>query len=222
MTEILGHIAAPLPLLLVVAGAGLIALAQQGFAALPAALGALKPLFTAKPDDDRDSARGLLLRIEDVVQSHGLARADRLRAAHPFTTEAVTRLANTTDADHFAIWADQTLADRQDRHLRAIGFWNAVADAAPAMGMAGTILGLIGMFARMNDPATIGPAMALALMTTMHGMLLANAVAAPIANRLAQLSQRELNWQREAADRMIAVAKREAAPALKSGVREAA
>jgi chemotaxis protein MotA len=222
MTEILSHIIAPIPLFMVLAGAGLIALAQQGFAALPSALGALKPLLTAKPQDDRDAARGLLLRIEEVVQSHGVARVDRLRASHPFTTEAVTTLANAHDADHFAIWADQALADRHDRHMGAIGFWNAVADAAPAMGMAGTIIGLIGMFARMSDAATIGPSMALALMTTLHGMILANAVAGPIANRLSQLSQRELNWQREVADRMIALARRDAGPALKLGMREAA
>ncbi len=54
-----------------------------------------------------------------------------------------------------------------------------LADAAPAMGMAGTIIGLIGMFARMNDPATIGPAMALALIATFDGMILANVSGRP-------------------------------------------
>ena len=89
------------------------------------------------------------------------------------------------------------------------------------MGMAGTILGLIGMFAGMRDPATIGPSMALALMTTLHGMVLANAVAGPIANRLAGLSERELAWQEALVDRMIVLARREPGM-LRKPVREAA
>ncbi len=53
--------------------------------------------------------------------------------------------------------------------------------------------------------------MALALIATFDGMMIANAVAGPIANRLSRLSARELEWQREIADRMIALARREAA-----------
>jgi chemotaxis protein MotA len=204
MSEILAHVLAPIPLVAVILGAGLIALAQQGFAALSPALAALWPLVTARPETDRDAARAVLLRAEQVAHEHDVSRIDRLRARHVFLAEA--------------------LADRHDRHQRAIGFWGAVADAAPAMGMAGTILGLIGMFARMDDPATIGPAMALALMTTLHGMILANAVAGPISARLADISRRELAWQREVADRLIAIARRETpqVAALRVGMRDIA
>ncbi|MBO9575134.1 MAG: MotA/TolQ/ExbB proton channel family protein [Sphingobium sp.] len=209
MGGFLGHFFAPLPLLIVLVGAGFVALIQQGFAALPLALGALKPLFTARPDDDRDMARAVLLRAEEIAHNHDVSRVDRLRAHHPFMVQALTTLANAPDIDRFAFWAKQALADRRARHERAIGFWNALADAAPAMGMAGTIIGLVGMFARMSDPSTIGPSMALALITTLDGMILANVVAGPIAARLDQLSQRELGWQREIADRMTALGKRE-------------
>ena len=209
MGEVLSHFFAPLPLLIVLVGSVTIALVQQGFAALPMAFGALKPLFTANPDDDRDMARAVVLRAEDIAHNHDVSRVDRLRAHHPFMTEALATLANAPDTQRFAFWAKQALADRRARHERAIGFWNAIADAAPAMGMAGTIIGLVGMFARMSDPSSIGPSMALALITTLDGMILANAIAGPIANRLDQLSQREIRWQREIADRMIALGKRE-------------
>lgn len=222
MGEILGHIVAPLPLFAVLFGAVLVAAAQQGLAALPAALAALGPLVSARPDADRDASRALLYRAEEIAQSHGITRIDRLRAQHPFAAEALTTLANAANVSHFAFWAEQALLDRHQRHDRAIGFWNAIADSAPAMGMAGTIIGLIGMFARMSDPATIGPAMALALMTTLHGMLLANVVAGPIASRLAQLSERELAWQRALVERMIAIAGQDGSPARGHAVREAA
>ncbi len=224
MSDIFGHLLAPLPMLMVLAGATLIALAQQGFSALSPALGALKPLFTANPDDDRDGARAVLLRAEETAHTHDVSRIDRLRAHQPFLIAALTTLANAPDVDRFAFWAAQELADRRARHDRAIGFWNAVADAAPAMGMAGTIIGLIGMFSRMSDAAAIGPAMALALIATFDGMVLANAIAGPIAGRLARLSARELDWQREIADRMIALARREnpGLPVYRSGARDVA
>lgn len=223
MTEIFSQISAPIPLLLVLGGAMMIALAQTGLAAFGPAFGALLPLFTAKPADDRDAARAVLFRAEEIAQAQGVARIDRLRAKHGFVAEALPKLANAPDVGHFSLWAQRDMADRRTRHARAIGFWNAVADAAPAMGMAGTILGLIGMFAKLSDPATIGPHMALALLTTLHGMILANMVAGPIANRLARLSEEELTWQGEIADALAAMAHRAEAPANhKSGAREAA
>ena len=63
-----------------------------------------------------------------------------------------------------------------------------MADAAPALGMAGTVIGLIGMFAAMDDPALMGPAMALAMLTTLYGLVLGAVLFGPIASRLERLS----------------------------------
>jgi len=222
MTDILGHILAPVPMLLVLLGAGIIATAQSGLQIAFNALYSLVPLLTARPDDERDSARALMFRVEAVAELKGLVRADRIRSTNAFIEQALTTLANASDAEHFALWINQAIYDRRARHARVIAFWNSLADAAPAMGMAGTILGLIGMFASMSDPSTIGPFMALALMTTLHGLILANAVAGPIANRLAGLSERETAWQQALADRMIAIARRDPGLLHKPGAREAA
>jgi chemotaxis protein MotA len=226
MTEILVHVFAPLPLVAVLAGAGLIACAQTGFATARAAFTALHPLITARPDAERDTARAMLFRIEAVAELHGLMRTDRLEAEHPFIAQALITFANARDVAHFARWMHQAISDRRSRHTRVITFWNAVADAAPAIGMAGTIIGLIGMFAGMHDPSTIGASMALALMTTLHGMILANVIAGPIANRLAGLSEREIAWQQALAERMIAIGEREGGairkPSARPNAREAA
>jgi chemotaxis protein MotA len=210
--DILGHLTTPAPLLIVGLGALGLAMAQYGPGALLAAIRSLWPMLAARPESDRDDARALTLRAEAIAHEHDVSRVDRLRSQHPFLTQALTTLANAPDAARFSFWAAETLADRKARHDRVIGFWNAMADAAPAMGMAGTIVGLIGMFARMSDPATIGPAMALALLSTLHGILLASAIAGPIANRLDRLSCRELAWQRDVTDRLIALANRETFP----------
>jgi chemotaxis protein MotA len=185
-------------------------------------LAALRPLLTADPSQDRDAARAAMLKIDQVAQLRGLSCTDRVKTANPFLTEAARKLANCERTEQFEIWTAQALADRAQRHASARNVWLSVADAAPALGMAGTIIGLVGMFAGMDDPAALGPSMGLALLTTFYGVVIANIVAAPVAARLANLSERELAWQKEVADRMAAIARRENVPLRRASIREVA
>jgi chemotaxis protein MotA len=66
-----------------------------------------------------------------------------------------------------------------------------MGDAAPAFGMIGTLIGLVQMLSAMDDPESIGPAMAVALLTTLYGALLANLICLPIADKLASKVQSE-------------------------------
>ena len=85
---------------------------------------------------------------------------------------------------------DQTV----DRHTLGWNLFKSIGDAAPAMGMVGTLIGLIQMLSHMDDPKAIGPAMAVALLTTLYGAMIANMFALPIADKLAmRSSQEELN-----------------------------
>jgi chemotaxis protein MotA len=68
------------------------------------------------------------------------------------------------------------------------------------------------MFSALEDVAKIGPAMALAMLTTLYGIILATVVAGPIASRLERLSAAELAWQREALERLLQIAEAELAP----------
>lgn len=70
------------------------------------------------------------------------------------------------------------------RQMKASGVFDSVGDAAPAFGMIGTLVGLIQMLANMEDPSTIGPAMAVAMLTTLYGAILANMYAIPIADKI--------------------------------------
>jgi chemotaxis protein MotA len=72
------------------------------------------------------------------------------------------------------------------RHERGSDVWGAIGDFAPAMGMIGTLVGLVQMLANMSDPKSIGPAMAVALLTTLYGAFLANVIAFPIQQKLKQ------------------------------------
>jgi chemotaxis protein MotA len=77
------------------------------------------------------------------------------------------------------------------RHEVGQMMFKNMAIMAPAMGMIGTLVGLVQMLANMSDPASIGPAMAVALLTTLYGAVIANAFAQPIADKLARASQLE-------------------------------
>lgn len=78
------------------------------------------------------------------------------------------------------------------RHVRSAGILRRAAEVSPAMGLIGTLIGLVNMLGSLNDPESIGPAMAVALLTTLYGALLANVVFLPLASKLERNSATEL------------------------------
>jgi len=79
----------------------------------------------------------------------------------------------------------------EQRHKKGADIFNSLATFAPAMGMAGTLIGLVQMLQSMSDPSTIGPAMAVALLTTFYGSILANMIALPMSGKLMMRSKEE-------------------------------
>lgn len=77
------------------------------------------------------------------------------------------------------------------RQNTGITMFKSIAEASPAMGMIGTLIGLVQMLSNMDDPKAIGPAMAIALLTTLYGAIIANAIALPIAAKLKAISSEE-------------------------------
>ena len=80
----------------------------------------------------------------------------------------------------------------QIRHGKGADIFTSIAIYAPAMGMVGTLIGLVQMLQTMDDPSTIGPAMAVALLTTFYGAVIANIFCAPMAGKLRNRSASEV------------------------------
>lgn len=80
----------------------------------------------------------------------------------------------------------------EQRHDKGSNIFISLAAYAPAMGMVGTLIGLVQMLQTMDDPSSIGPAMAVALLTTFYGAVLANVIFAPMAGKLKNRSQSEV------------------------------
>lgn len=173
---------------------------------------ALRPMVAADPEADALAALAALGRIEKIAEARCIACVDRVRTIQPYLRLAARRLAEAVTVEQFEAWAERDLTQRARRHQGAIGFWRAVAETAPAMGMIGTVIGLIRMFAALDDVSRIGPAMALAMLTTLYGIILSTVVAGPVAARLERLSAAKLAWQREALKRLSKLAEAELAP----------
>ena len=77
-----------------------------------------------------------------------------------------------------------------ERHHTGAGIFEAMGAYAPAFGMIGTLVGLINVLRNMDDPSSIGPSMAVALITTLYGSFLANLICLPIAGKLKARSAR--------------------------------
>lgn len=78
-----------------------------------------------------------------------------------------------------------------ERHHHSAGIVRRASEIAPAMGLIGTLVGLVQMLANLDDPSTIGPAMALALLTTFYGAILGTIILAPLAAKLERNSNDE-------------------------------
>lgn len=83
------------------------------------------------------------------------------------------------------------IAFQESRHRLGADLFQSMGTFAPAFGMIGTLIGLIAMLRQLNDPASIGPSMSLALVTTFYGAILANLIFIPIAGKLRARSQHE-------------------------------
>lgn len=142
----------------------------------------------------RFSADPLLRQIAAqarIARGHGVMQLDRAVIRDADIAVAIEAIVDGAQPDAVAALVDYRRRARAERHAAAADVWSGAADAAPAMGMVGTLIGLATMFATMTDAQAIGGAMAVALLATLYGALIGNFVAAPIAARLRAAARAE-------------------------------
>jgi chemotaxis protein MotA len=97
----------------------------------------------------------------------------------------------------------------KERHEEGIGIWETFALLSPAFGMIGTLIGLVNMLKSLDDPTAIGPAMAVALLTTFYGSIIANVIAIPLSKKLKYRSDLEVKEKEMIAQGLISILVRE-------------
>jgi len=126
-----------------------------------------------------------------IAKRHGVIALDRSVIEDRDVAAAVAGIVDGAKPNDVSALLRHLRLARSERHRGSFEMWTGAAEAAPALGMVGTLIGLVTMFTAMRDPATIGGAMAVALLATLYGALLANLVAMPVAVRLKRLSRQE-------------------------------
>lgn len=109
-----------------------------------------------------------------------------------FMKKSLMLVVDSIDAEKVNQILETELDYVEERHFSDIDFYQKGASFAPAFGMIGTLIGLVNMLQQMSDPDAIGPAMAVALLTTLYGSMLANIFFMPIANKLKVRHEEEM------------------------------
>lgn len=109
----------------------------------------------------------------------------------PFLYKAVSLVVDGTASEEIERIMRRELNSMTLRHERSAGVFRKAAEVSPAMGLIGTLVGLVQMLGNLEDPSTIGPAMAVAPLTTFYGAILANMVFSPLASKLERNSDEE-------------------------------
>ena len=182
------------PSILIVVG-GTIGVTFVGFpgGAVIGAMKAGKQAVFSKPQPVQETIK-LLSELSNRARREGLLSLES--AAQETQDDFLKRGLLMVVDGHEPSAIEEVLYDELDkieeRHKVSAGVWDAIGAYGPAMGMIGTLIGLVQMLQNLSDPAAIGPAMAVALLTTFYGSLLANIVGIPVSNKLKVRSSIEI------------------------------
>ena len=131
------------------------------------------------------------IEIAQIARKEGFLGLENREVQNEFLQKGITLCVDGHDPELVRRMLSKYINLTIERHEEGQFIFKAIGDVAPAMGMIGTLVGLVQMLSNMDDPKKIGPAMAVALLTTLYGALIANVVALPLADKLAHRSKEE-------------------------------
>jgi chemotaxis protein MotA len=132
-----------------------------------------------------------MVNFTRIAKKEGLIALEKETPSDGFSAKALRYLSDGYDEGLIEDMLNKDIRLTLQRHTTGQNVFKSMGDAAPAFGMIGTLIGLVQMLASMEDPSTIGPAMAVALLTTLYGAVIANLVCLPLADKLALNSEKE-------------------------------
>lgn len=152
-------------------------------------IGGLKSIGLAMKEPsvgDASEVISNIINLSNISRKEGLLALEE--ATHDmddeFLKKGINLVVDGTDPDLVRGILETDLINLEARHKKVIGFWEKWAELGPAWGMIGTLIGLVNMLKNLTDSSTIGPNMAVALLTTLYGSLIANWLAGPTAAKL--------------------------------------
>ncbi|GEM75613.1 flagellar motor protein PomA [Vibrio sagamiensis] len=160
--------------------------------------------FMFKADEPEDLIAEVV-EMADAARKGGFLALEEMTITNSFMQKGIDLLVDGHDAEVVRAALQKDISLTSERHTQGTGVFRAFGDVAPAMGMIGTLIGLVAMLANMDDPKAIGPAMAVALLTTLYGAILSNMVFFPIADKLSLRRDQETLNRRLIMDGVLAI-----------------
>ncbi len=139
-----------------------------------------------------DELLAKIQELSELARKDGVLALENVETNDPFLTRAVTMAIDGLDVEFVVSNLRRDSASLSGRHQRGQQVFRFMASTSPAMGMIGTLIGLVNMLQTLDNPDSIGPAMAVALLTTFYGAVLAFLIFGPIAEKLEDRTKDEL------------------------------
>ncbi len=163
---------------------------------IPDFTGGLKSIVLTFKNSAQD-VPGVIKKIIDlsnVARKEGLLSLEEAAGGldDAFLKKGILLIVDGTDPELVRGIMETEMISIDGRHRSKIGFWENLGAMGPAWGMIGTLIGLVNMLQNMDDPSSIGPSMAVALLTTLYGSLLANWICAPVGAKLKLRNEEEM------------------------------
>ncbi len=135
-----------------------------------------------------------LVEFAEVARRDGILSLEAAASEvdDDFIKRGIQMAVDGTDPELIELIMEAELENQIMRHQQSRGILDGIGKYAPAMGMIGTLIGLVAMLAQMDDPSKIGAGMAVALLTTLYGALIANLIFLPMSDKLALRSKEEV------------------------------
>ena len=139
--------------------------------------------------------------IRKIVEMARLARSDgflglekevnAIAQTNPFLAKALQMVADGTAPETVTDVLETELYQLEQRHHSSASIMSTMGGLAPTLGVTGTVMGLVHMMGNLNDPSSMGPAIAGAFLATLYGVASANLIFLPLGNKLKLLSKQE-------------------------------
>ena len=148
-------------------------------------------VFSSKQDNPNDMVF-TMIELCKITRKEGLVGLSRTKTDHAFVAKACMLISDGAEESIISDTLTIEIDAMKERHFIVQDVFTKMNAYAPAFGMIGTLIGLVQMLANLADPASVGPAMGVALLTTFYGAVLAFMIFGPIAGKLKSITAKEV------------------------------
>lgn len=138
----------------------------------------------------------VMVKVAEISRREGLVALEHVQTENVVLKKACQLIADNADPEMIRAALAIEIGSMKRRHKVGQDVFRRLSGLAPSFGMIGTLIGLVQMLARLNDPKAIGPGMAVAILTTFYGSMMSTLLFVPIAEKLrSRTAQETLNLE---------------------------